>query len=380
MARVLLVGATGSIGASTLDVVRALAPEMSLLGVFAGSDATALAAVAREFGCRYAGLAGPSGYPALRDALPGVRTGAGVEFLREAIGDPDCDIVVSAATGAAGLPASLEAVRRGKRLALANKESMVMAGPLLLRAAAASGARILPVDSEHSALFQALSAGGRAEVRRLILTASGGPFRGWTRAAMEGARPEDALRHPTWAMGPKITVDSATLMNKALELVEARWLFDTPAEKLAVVVHPQSIVHSMVEFVDGSIVSQMGRPDMRVPIQYALTWPRRRGPSFVEFRVEDFARLTFEPPDRDRFPALELGERAARLGGTAGAVLNAANEVAVARFLAGAIPFPAIAETVAAVLDGIPHREEPTLEEIEAADRAAREEAAQCTI
>jgi len=380
MIRVLLVGATGSIGRSTLDVIRALAPDARLLGAFAASRARELAAIAREFGARWVGLADERSLEELRAALPGVRVGAGEEFLREAIADPEVDVVVSAASGAAGLPASLEAVRRGKRLALANKESLVMAGPLLLAEAERTGARILPVDSEHSAVFQALQAGRPDEVARILLTASGGPFRTWSPDAMARATPEDALKHPTWAMGPKITVDSATLMNKALEVVEARWLFGLPADRIEVVVHPQSVVHSLVEFVDGSVIAQMGRPDMRVPIQVALTWPRRRGPAFTRFRLEDFARLTFEAPDRSRFPALALGERAARLGGTAGATLNAANEVAVDRFLKGEIPFPAIAETVGAVMDDARVVDRPSLDDIAAADRAAREEAAQCPI
>ncbi|MGH7163334.1 MAG: 1-deoxy-D-xylulose-5-phosphate reductoisomerase [Planctomycetota bacterium] len=378
MIRVLLAGATGSVGRSTLEVVRALAPDARLLGVFSGANAAALAPIAREFGVRYAGVSDARALPALRAALPDARTGAGDDFLAEAVADPEIDIVVNAVSGAAGLTASLEAARRGKTLALANKESLVMAGPVLLRAAASSGARVVPVDSEHSAIFQVLRAGRRGEVRRVILTASGGPFRTWSAEAMERATPADALRHPTWSMGPKISVDSATLMNKALELVEARWLFELDPDQLDVVVHPQSLVHSFVEYVDGSLVAQMGKPDMRLPIQFALTWPERRGPGFGSFRVEDFARLTFEAPDRDRFPALELGERAARAGGTAGAVLNAANEVAVRRFLDGEIPFPAIAATVAAVLEDASIAPDPGLDDVVAADRAAREDAARC--
>jgi 1-deoxy-D-xylulose-5-phosphate reductoisomerase len=377
MAGVVLVGATGSIGRSTLDVVRALAPAVRLVGVFAGNDAGRLAAVAREFDARYAGVADPAGQAALRDALPGRRAG-GLELLEEAVADGATTVVVSAAPGAAGLPASLLAVRHGRTLALANKESVVMAGSLLLREAARTGATILPVDSEHSAIFQALKAGRRAEVRKLILTASGGPFRSWPSERIAGARPEDALRHPTWSMGRKITIDSATLMNKALELVEAHWLFDVGPEQLDVVIHPQSIVHSMVEFVDGSVVGQMGRPDMRLPIQYALTYPERRAPAFASFDVRDFASLTFEPPDRARFPALDLGTEAVRRGGTAGAVLSGANEVAVDRFLKGEIPFPAIADTVAAVLARAPVRPDPDLDDIYAADRAAREDALTC--
>ncbi|MHC4819456.1 MAG: 1-deoxy-D-xylulose-5-phosphate reductoisomerase, partial [Planctomycetota bacterium] len=315
MPRVLLVGATGSIGRSTLDVVRALQPEVRLLGVFANQSVSALVEIAREFDVRYAGVAAEDAVPELAAALPGCRTGGSRGFLEEAIADPDVEIVVSAATGAAGLPASLAAVRHGKTLALANKESMVMAGPLLMREAARTGARILPVDSEHSAIFQALQSGQATEVRKVILTASGGPFRGWSGEALAAATPDQALNHPTWSMGRKITVDSATLMNKALELVEAHWLFDLELGQLEVVVHPQSIVHSMVEFVDGSVIGQMGRPDMRVPIQYALTYPERRGPSFSRFDVRDFANLTFESPDRERFAALDLGEEAVRRGG-----------------------------------------------------------------
>jgi 1-deoxy-D-xylulose-5-phosphate reductoisomerase len=378
MVRVVLVGATGSIGRSTLDVVRALAPDVTLHGAFAHRRVADLAAIAAELDPRWVGVADEGCLGALRSAVHGPRTGAGRGFLEEAIADPATDVVVSAAVGAAGLPASLLAVRHGKRLALANKESLVLAGPLLLREARRSGAQVLPVDSEHSAIFQALRAGRRPEVHRVLLTASGGPFREWPAARIARATAEDALRHPTWAMGPKITVDSATLMNKALELLEARWLFDLEPERLAVVVHPQSIVHSMVEFVDGSIVAQMGKPDMRVPIQYALTYPERRAHAFVRFDVKDFAKLTFEEPDRTRFPALDLADRAMRLGGTAGAVMNAANEVAVARFLSGEIPFPAIVDTVAAVLADAQVQPDPDLDDIEAADRAAREDAAKC--
>ncbi len=378
MTRLLLIGATGSIGRSALDVVRALAPSVRLVGVFARSDAKGLAAIGREFGVESAGVMDEAALPPLRAALPGVRTGAGAGFLREAIAAEGVDVVLSAASGAAGLPASLEAVRRGKRLALANKESMVMAGPLLMREAERTGAAILPVDSEHSAIFQALSAGRPEEVRRLILTASGGPFRTWSAERIAKATPEDALRHPIWSMGRKISVDSATLMNKALELVEARWFFGVDRSALDVVVHPQSIVHSMVEFRDGSIVAQMGRPDMRLPIQYALTWPRRLASSFTGFRVADFASLSFEAPDRGRFPALDAADRALALGGTAGAVLNAANEVAVERFLAGEIPFPAIAHIAREALERARIEPDPDLDTILAADAAAREDARLC--
>ncbi len=371
MIGVVLVGATGSIGRSTLDVVRALGPEARLVGAFAGRNAEGLAPVAREFSVRYAGVEDEAALKELRGGLGGTNCG-GLALLEEAIADPATTVVVSAAPGASGLPASLAAVRHGRRLALANKESMVMAGPLLLREAARTGAAIVPVDSEHSAIFQALQAGRRGEVKRVILTASGGPFRTWSAERIARARPEDALRHPTWSMGRKITIDSATLMNKALELVEAHWLFGLATD---VLVHPQSIVHGMVEFVDGSVVAQMGKPDMRLPILYALSYPARRGPAFSPLDVKDLASLTFEPPDRARFPALVLGEEAVRLKGTAGAVLNAANEVAVERFLAGEIAFPAIAETAGAVLRKATILPDPDLDDIHAADRAAREDA-----
>ncbi len=378
MKGLLLVGATGSIGRSTLDVVRALAPEIRLVGVFAGRSAAELGAIAREFDVKYAGVSDAASESALRVGAGDARCGSGDAFLRECIADPDVDIVLSAATGAAGLPASLAAVEAGKTLALANKESMVLAGPLLLERARETGARILPVDSEHAAVHQALRAGRPSEVCKVILTASGGPFRTWPSERIATATRADALNHPTWNMGPRITIDSATMMNKALELIEARWLFDLKPEQLDVIVHPQSIVHSMVEFVDGSIVAQMGKPDMRVPIQYALTYPERRGPAFCRFEARDFANLSFEEPDRTRFPALDLADEALRRGGTAGAVLNAANEVAVQRFLDGAIPFPAIVETVAEVLGSVDIIDSPDLAAIQAADQAAREEASSC--
>ncbi|MHC4955883.1 MAG: 1-deoxy-D-xylulose-5-phosphate reductoisomerase, partial [Planctomycetota bacterium] len=347
-----------------------------------GRSVAPLAEAAAEFDVRYAGVADADAVPRLEAALGSstATTGCGDEFLADCIADPDVDIVLSAATGAAGLPASLAAVDAGKTLALANKESMVLAGPLLMERARQTGARIIPVDSEHSAVHQALRSGQKKEVGRLILTASGGPFRTWSAERIATATREDALNHPTWSMGPRITVDSATMMNKALELIEARWLFDVAPEKLEAIVHPQSIVHSMVEFVDGSIVAQMGRPDMRLPIQYALTYPKRRAHAFFRFDPTDFAQLTFEPVDHDRFPALGLAAKAMQRGGTAGTVLNAANEVAVARFLDGAIPFPAIVQTVAEVLESIDIVDAPDLPAIHAADRAAREEAASCRI
>jgi len=368
MKGLLLVGATGSIGCSTLDVVAALPDDLRLAGVFAGSNGPALAEIARRFDVSFAGLSGD----AAPDGCGRARTGCGDDFLREAVESPEVDVVLNAATGAAGLPASIHAARAGKTLALANKESLVMAGPLL------AGARVVPVDSEHGAIHQCLRAGRSEEVARVILTASGGPFRTWSAAKIARATPEDALDHPTWSMGPKITVDSASLVNKALELIEAHWIFGLAPEQLDAVVHPQSIVHSFVEFRDGSVLAQLGAPDMRVAIQYALCWPERKAPAFTRFDVKDYRELTFEEPDRARFPALDLAYDVMRRGGTAGAVFNAANEVAVERFLAGDIPFPAITETVASVLASVETAPATDLETILAADKAAREEAISC--
>lgn len=268
-------------------------------------------------------------------------------------------------------------MRAGKRVALANKESLVMGGTLLLEEAGASGAVLLPVDSEHSAIFQSALAGRKHEIKRIILTASGGPFRNRPAGAFDSITVEEALNHPTWSMGPKITVDSATLMNKALEVIEARWLFDIPAEQIEVWIHPQSIVHSMVEFIDGSTVAQIGPPDMRLPIQYAITYPDRRPGTSRSLGIDDMRQLTFEAPDRNRFPALELGFRAAREGGTSGAVLSAANEVAVEAFLEGRCGFTDIPRIVGAVMDGAAKIDHPTLEDIWTADHSARHAARQ---
>jgi 1-deoxy-D-xylulose-5-phosphate reductoisomerase len=287
---------------------------------------------------------------------------------------PEVDIVVAAIVGSAGLTGTWAALEAGKTVALANKETLVMAGPQVMRLASQRGAKILPVDSEHSAVFQLLQGRARSEVRRIILTASGGPFRQWTREAMEQATVADALAHPTWKMGQKITVDSATMMNKALEIIEARWLFDLAPEQIAVAVHPQSIVHSLVEFVDGSVVAQLSPPDMRLPIQYALDWPKRHASPAQRLDLSRGLQLDFEPPDEDRFPALRLGREVARSGGTAGAVLNAANEAAVASFLAGEMPFMEIVPACRAVLESHPFDPAPTLDELLRLDRWARQE------
>lgn len=305
---------------------------------------------------------------------------AGDDGIATMVTDDDVDIVVTAIVGAAGLTGTWAALQAGKTVAVANKETLVMAGPLVMELAAQRQARVLPVDSEHSAIFQALAGGRRSEVERIVLTASGGPFRGRAAAELTAVTPEQALCHPTWRMGPKITVDSATLMNKALEIIEARWLFDLPPERIDVVIHPESVIHSFVEFTDGSILAQLSPPDMRLPIQYALTYPERLcGPA----RRLDWGSLSawhFEQPDYETFPALELGYEVARRGGTCGAVLNAANEAAVSRFLAGSLAFLDIPRVCRAVLENHHFSARPTLAELLALDRWARQEVERWTI
>jgi 1-deoxy-D-xylulose-5-phosphate reductoisomerase len=284
------------------------------------------------------------------------------------------DVVVSAIVGAAGLTGTWAALEAGKTVALANKETLVVAGAQVTRLARERGAVLLPIDSEHSAVFQALAGSRPAEVRRVVLTASGGPFRGRSRADLAGVTAADALRHPTWRMGPKITVDSATLMNKALEVIEARWLFDLRPDQIEVIIHPESVVHSFVEFADGSVLAQLSPPDMRLPIQYALTYPNRVSGPAKRLNWQELAGLHFEPPDHETFPGLQLGYEVARRGGTSGAVLNAANESAVSRFLAGELPFLDIPRVCRAVLHHHDFSADPTLDEVWAADRWARNE------
>jgi 1-deoxy-D-xylulose-5-phosphate reductoisomerase len=375
--RVAIFGSTGSVGRNAVRVVEALpqAFEVTVLAAFRSS--ADLAGQAARLRPRAVVLAEAGREAELSAALPAGFRGdvsAGIDAMVAAARRPDVDVVLNAITGAAGLPVSLAALSAGKMLALANKESMVAAGPLLVAEAARTGAVIVPVDSEHSALHQALRAGRREEVREMVLTASGGPFRGRPKSSFAEITKAEALNHPTWRMGPKISIDSATLMNKALEVVEARWLFDTPAESIRVVIHPQSIVHSMVVFRDGSVIAQMGPPDMRVPIQYALAYPDRLPSDLPAFDPRTFSGLTFEEPDFDRFPSLALGFRAAREGGLLGAVLNAANERAVELFLQGEISFPEIFERVGEAMSEFRDPGTLTLEAVLEADRWAREE------
>jgi 1-deoxy-D-xylulose-5-phosphate reductoisomerase len=347
-----ILGATGSIGASTLDLIRRAPERYRVESISARRNAGALGKIAREIGARHAVVADPAAYRELKDALFGSRTeaAAGENALIEAAQRP-ADWVMAAISGSAGLKPTLAAIERGATVALANKECLVCAGSLFMRRAASAGATVLPVDSEHNAVFQALGAGNRADVRRAILTASGGPFRTWSKEAIKAATPEQALRHPNWSMGPKVTVDSATLMNKGLEIIEAHHLFSLKSNEIDVLVHPQSVVHGLVEFRDGSVVAQLGSPDMRIPIAHCLAWPRRIDGPAARLDLAALQQLTFEAPDLERFPALALARRAMETGGAAPTVLNAADEVAVGEFIAGRIPFPAIVALVEATLN-----------------------------
>jgi 1-deoxy-D-xylulose-5-phosphate reductoisomerase len=380
--RVAILGSTGSIGTSALSVLRELGSDFELAGIAANAQWEALADQVARFRPKRAVLCSTEHFPRLAERVSAAGGGCatelacGADAVAALASADDVDVVVNAIVGASGLRPALAAIGAGKTLALANKECMVMAGEQMNRAAEASGACILPVDSEHSAVFQAMRSGQRAEVRRVWLTASGGPFRDLPLDALGAVTPERALQHPNWVMGPKVTVDSATMMNKALEVVEAKWLFRLDVAQVGVLIHPQSVVHSLVEFCDGSTIAQLGVPDMRVPIQYALTYPERRPSSVAPVVLAAVRRLEFEEPDLERFPALSLGYRAAEAGGTMGAVLNAANEAAVQAFLDRRLPFPDIPRLVADVMGRHRLVEHPTMEDIDEADRWARREAA----
>lgn len=377
--RVIILGATGSIGRSTLDVLSDLADEWEVVGLAAGSKGRELAELANRVRPGFLALARGEELSILDAALNyAPRVFSGKDALSTLVSEVACDCVVAAVVGAGGLAATLRAAEMGRRIALANKEALVIAGAILMPLARKCGATIIPVDSEHSAIFQALHAGSAAEVHKIYLTASGGPFRTWDAGRLDQATLEDALRHPTWQMGPKITIDSATMMNKALEIVEARWLFDLNHERIAVVVHPESIIHSVVEFCDGSMIAQMGVPDMRVPIQYALTYPQRRARPGSRLDLQQVGQLGLFPPDAARFPALRLGHEVAKKGGTCGAVLNAANEAAVKLFREGAIRFADIARHTERALTQHDFKPSPTLGDLLDADHRAREEVQRC--
>ena len=377
--RVVLLGSTGSIGGSTLRVARELPEEIEIVALAASGNVAKLAAQARETGVRHVAIYDATKEAELRALLPDdVQIHPGAEGLLELATLAEADIVLVAIVGTAGLYPALAAIEAGKDLAIASKEILVMAGEIITAAAAERGVKLLPVDSEHNAIFQCLDGhrGGAEEVSRLILTASGGPFRTLPAEHIAQVTLAEALKHPTWEMGPKITIDSATLFNKGLEMIEARWLFGIGMERIDVVVHPQSIVHSMVEFTDGSVLAQLSRADMGFPIQYALTWPRRVRGGLRPLDFPALARLEFEAPRTADFPALDLARRAGLTGGTLPAVYNAANEIAVDAFRAGRISFPGIWKCVAAAMDAHVVAPSCTLESVVAADLWARETAA----
>ena len=350
--RITILGATGSIGTNTIDLIKREPERYHVVAVTARKNAAVLARLAREVGAQLAVVADPKVYRELKDALAGsdVEAAAGEDALLEAAQRP-ADWVMAAISGAIGLKPTLAAIERGATVALANKECLVCAGSLFMRKAASAGATVLPVDSEHNAIFQALGAGPREDVKRIILTASGGPFRTWSLSQIKDATPEQALRHPNWSMGPRITVDSASMMNKGLELIEAQHLFGLRPDEIDVLVHPQSVVHGLVEFRDGSIVAQLGSPDMRIPIAHCLAWPHRIDTPATRLDLARVRELTFEGPDPIRFPAVALARRVMEMGGAAPTVMNAADEVAVGEFIARRIAFPAIVSLVEATLE-----------------------------
>lgn len=375
MARCISVlGSTGSIGRQSLDVIAACGMQVSALT--ANRDAARMEEQARAFSPALVAMMDPAAARELRVRLADtdIRVAEGAEGLLEAASIPQADTVITAVMGIVGLEPTLAAIHAGKRIALANKETLVCAGELVMDEAQRHGAQIVPVDSEHSAIFQCLQGcADRGEVKRLILTASGGPFFGWKKEQLAQVTVEQALRHPNWSMGAKITVDSATLMNKGLEFIEAMRLYRLPPEKISIVIHRESIVHSLVEYCDNAILAQLGTADMRLPIQYALTWPERTAGPATPLDLLSCPSLTFASPDYEAFPCLSLALSAARTGGTATAILNGANEAAVARFLNREISFGQIAELVAAALERVSVRQAPTLADILEADRCARE-------
>jgi 1-deoxy-D-xylulose-5-phosphate reductoisomerase len=381
MKRIAVLGSTGSIGRAALEVIRHLGRDYRVTALAARTSWRLLAEQAREFRPDRVVLCDRRHAADMHRALQKARLHGstrllvGKEALEEVAALPGTDVTLLAIVGAAGLPAALAALKAGKTLAIANKEPLVMAGEMVMRAARRNGAAIIPVDSEHSGVLQALRSGARQEVRRIIITASGGPFYDLPLGRIRNATKAEALAHPTWKMGSKITIDSATMMNKALEIIEAKWLFGLEADQIEVVIHPQSIVHAFVEFRDGSMVAQMAPPDMRLPIQLALTYPKRLDGITASVSLARTGVLTFRQPDLRKFPALRLGHQAAREGGTLGAVLNAANEVAVAAFLNDRMHFGGIVETVGRVMGAHRNTPTPTLKEILAADRWARGEA-----
>lgn len=373
MKQLCILGSTGSIGTQALDVVAANPEDLRVRVLAAHQNVSLMAEQIRRFHPDFAVLTDKAAARELQH-LAGKECEilSGTEGLMAAASYGPVDTVLAAMVGYAGLEPTLHAIAAGKDIALANKETLVAAGHLVMEAARQHGVRILPVDSEHSAIFQSLRGGRKEEVRRLILTASGGPFRGYSREQLRHVTKEQCLRHPNWNMGPKVTIDSATLANKGLEVIEAHWLFDMPYEAIDVVIHPQSLVHSLVEFRDGSVIAQMGLTDMRLPIQYALSWPARYDCAFGHLDLVRAGTLTFEAPDLEAFPALRLAIKAGKAGGTAPCVFNACNEICVKAFLAGRITYADIAPTIARILDAHKPVSHPSLAEIAATDQSTR--------
>lgn len=378
--RIVILGSTGSIGRKALQVIDGLGSGYEVIGLSAHSNVALLAEQVARYRPRFAAVTNEEYAERFRE-LAGdlnVEMLTGKNALVKIAEIEDADIVLTAVVGAAGLQAVLAAARKGRRLAIANKEPLVIAGELVMATVRDSGAMILPVDSEHSAIFQAMQAGSSREVSRIILTTSGGPFRTARPEDTENVTVEQALSHPVWDMGPKITIDSATMVNKALEVIEARWLFDVPVGKIKILVHPESIVHSLVEFVDGSVIAQLAAPDMSLPIQYALTYPKRQAGICEHLKLEELGRLNFSAPDLEVFPALRLGFEVAKMGGTATAVFNAANEAAVEQFLAGKIKFNMIFKFIEHCVKKHDFKACASIEELLEADVWARKEVAEC--
>jgi 1-deoxy-D-xylulose-5-phosphate reductoisomerase len=375
MKRIVILGSTGSIGTNTLDIVAKFPHEFLIVGLTAGTNDERLEEQIRTFKPKAAALSDKAAAARLRKRCKGISVEIldGIEGTATVAALPAADLVISAIVGGAGLVPTLAAIRAGTRVALANKEPMVMAGSLMQEEAHRHGVRIFPVDSEHSAIFQSMEGHRREDIRRLVLTASGGPLWDMSKEQMRGVKPEQALRHPNWKMGAKITIDSATLMNKGLEVVEARWLFDIPPSQIEVLVHRESIIHSLVEYCDGSVIAQLGLPDMRTPISYAMKYPERIPLDPPPLDLAAIGKLTFHRPDYDRFPCLGLGYEALKIGGTMPATLNAANEVAVAAYLQERIGFLDIADVIRATMDAHTPRTVSALEDALEADRCARE-------
>ena len=370
---IVILGSTGSIGENAVKVIKSFPDDFYLYGVAAGANFTRLSEQANELNCKYAVISDEDKYIDFKKELSTkCISNVGVEGMSEMVSQPEVDLVVCAIVGSASLIPLLAAIRAGKDIALASKEALVMAGSLVMSEAKKHGVSIIPIDSEHSAVFQCLKGNSIKDVSRIILTASGGAFRDWSLEDIKNAKLADALRHPTWNMGVKVTIDSATLMNKALEIIEAKWLFDLPGDSIDVVIHHQSIIHSMVEFIDGTLLAQMGVPDMRAPIQYALTYPEKFLTPLERLDFAKFANLSFQIPDKNIFPSLEFAYEAMRVGGTMPVVMNAANEVAVQRFCDGQISFTDIWKIIENAMSSHKSLAHPNLDAILSADKLCR--------